>query len=132
MEMVPDPDDVVLDASYDAYLGAGGENNCDAYDRDDLDDDEDQEDTTFHEKIQKDLQNLIGEIRSKANSSTSTQNASINPVSRAIEEKEVMMRICNMKTIFVLQIEFIIFIADLCFLVSKYLIAEMLKGDEKW
>ena len=106
MEMVPDPDDVVLDASYDAYLGAGGENNCDAYDRDDLDDDEDQEDTTFHEKIQKDLQNLIGEIRSKANALISTQNPNTNPVSKAIEEKEVMMRICNMKTIFVLQIEF--------------------------
>ena len=104
--MVPDPDDVVLNASYDAYLGAGGENDCDANDRDDLDDDEDQEDTTFHEKIQKDLQNLIGEIRSKAHALISTQNPNTNPVSKAIEEKEVMMRICNMRTIFVLQIEF--------------------------
>ena len=118
MEMVPDPDDVVLNASYDAYLGAGGENDCDANDRDDLDDDEDQEDTTFHEKIQKDLQNLIGEIRSKANSSTSTQNASINPVSKAIEEKEVMMK--NMRKIFVLQIDFYCLVY---FPVSKYLIA---------
>ena len=104
MEMVPDPDDVVLNASYDAYLGAGGENDCDANDRDDLDDDEDQEDTTFHEKIQKDLQNLIGEIRSKANASTSTPNPSINHVSKAIVEKEVMMRTIKQK--FVLQIEF--------------------------
>ena len=102
MEMVPDPDDVAINAS---YLGAGGEHDCDANDRDDLEEDEDQgEDTTFHEKIQKDLQNLIGEIRSKANASTSTPNPSINHVSKAIVEKEVMMRTIKQK--FVLQIEF--------------------------
>ena len=36
MEMGPDHEDVVLNATYDAYLGAEGENNCDANDRDDL------------------------------------------------------------------------------------------------
>ena len=88
MEMGPDHEDVVLNATYNAYLGAEGENNCDANDRDDLEDDEDHVDTTFHEKIERDLQHLIDEIRSKAN--VTTQNLSIDPVSRGAEEKEVI------------------------------------------
>ena len=90
MEMVPDPDDVVLNASYDAYLGAGGENDCDANDRDDLEEGEDQEDTTFHEKIQNDLQHLIDEIRS--NAKVKPQRLRIEHVSREAEEKEVIVR----------------------------------------
>ena len=88
----PDPDDVVLNASYDAYLGqgAGGENDCDANDRDDLEEDEDQEDTTFHEKIQKDLKHLIDEIGS--NAGMKPQSLNNDPVRREAEEKEVILR----------------------------------------
>ena len=82
METVPDPDHV---------LGAGGEDKCDANDRDDLEEDEDQEETTFHERIQRDLQHLIDEIRSEAK--VETQNPSIDPVSREAEEKEVIVRL---------------------------------------
>ena len=91
MEMGPDHEDVVLNASYNAFLAeAEEENNCDANDRDDLEEEEDHVDTTFHEKIQRDLQHLIDEIRLKAN--VTTQNLSIDPVNRGADEKEVILR----------------------------------------
>ena len=91
----PDPDVFLTNASYDAYLGhgAGGENDCDANDRDDLEEDEDQGDTTFHEKIQKDLKHLIDEIGS--NAGMKPQSLNIDPISREAEEKEVIVRKCE-------------------------------------
>ena len=67
-------------------------NAGDEYDRDDLDEEEDEPaDVTFKEKIEKDLQLLIEEICSKANQTKQQQQQqpSIEPGAREEEKKEV-------------------------------------------
>ena len=65
-------------------------NAGDEYDRDDLDEEEDEPaDVTFKEKIEKDLQLLIKEICSKANQTNQQQQPSITPGVREEKEKEV-------------------------------------------
>ena len=77
-------DDAVLDAAeIEAFLGGGRENDCDALDRDDLEDEAEEDEevlsaSTFHGTIQEDLLRLVKEIESKAN--VKTQQRIVDPV----------------------------------------------------
>ena len=77
-------DDAVLDAAeIEAFLGGGRENDCDALDRDDMEDEAEEDEevlsaSTFHGTIQEDLLRLVKEIESKAN--VKAQQRIVDPV----------------------------------------------------
>ena len=82
----------IMDAAeIEAYLGGGRENDCDALDRDDLEEEEEEVEvlsaSTFHGTIQEDLSRLLKEIESKVK--MRTQQASFAPTRRVVEKKEV-------------------------------------------
>ena len=83
----------ILDAAeIEAYLGGGREDDCDALDRDDLDEEEEEEvevpsASTFHGTIQEDLSHLLKEIESKVN--VTTQRPISDPATREVQMKEV-------------------------------------------
>ena len=78
-------------AEIEAYLGGGRENDCDALDRDDLEEEEEEVEvlsaSTFHGTIQEDLLHLLTEIDSKVE--VRTQLPSFSPTTRVVEIKEV-------------------------------------------
>ena len=86
----------ILDAAeIEAFLGGGRENDCDALDRDDMEEEEEEEGevevlsaSTFHGVIQEDLSRLVEEIESKV--SVMAQQPSFAPATRDVEIKEVM------------------------------------------
>ena len=87
-------DDVsILDAAeIEAFLGGGREDDCDALDRDDMEEEEEEEvevpsASTFHGTIQEDLSRLVGEIESKVN--VTAQQPSFDLATRKVEMKEV-------------------------------------------
>ena len=86
----------ILDAAeIEAFLGGGREDDCDALDRDDMEEEEEEEEeevevpsaSTFHGTIQEDLSRLVEEIRSKVN--VTSQQPSFDPATREVEIKEV-------------------------------------------
>ena len=88
----------ILDAAeIEAFLGGGRENDCDALDRDDMEEEEEEEGevevlsaSTFHGTIQEDLSRLVEEIEYKV--SVTTQQPSFAPATRDVEIKEVMSK----------------------------------------
>ena len=82
----------ILDAAeIEAYLGGGREDDCDALDRDDLEEEEEEVEvpsaSTFHGTIQEDLSHLLKEIESKVN--VTAQQPSSDPATREVQMKEV-------------------------------------------
>ena len=86
----------ILDAAeIEAFLGGGRENDCDALDRDDLEEEEEEVEilsaSTFHGTIQEDLSRLLTEIESKVD--VTTQQPNFAPSIRVVEIKEVGRKI---------------------------------------
>lgn len=86
----------IMDAAeIEAYLGGGRENDCDALDRDDLEEEEEEVEilsaSTFHGTIQEDLSRLLTEIESKVD--VTTQQPNFAPSIRVVEIKEVGRKI---------------------------------------
>ena len=93
MELDGGHDVSIMDAAeIEAYLGGGRENDCDALDRDDVEEEEEEEvevlsASTFHGTIQDDLSCLLKEIESKVK--ITEQQPSFDPATREVEKKEV-------------------------------------------